>query len=165
MRDLFDFKKFFSKTGADSMLYTYDDNMKLQNLLVLADFVNIAEYDEPLFSNQVLASENGYVVSEREYEVLELVRDIFGSASTKELSSIVDILSQHADVERMQEIISAYRETTSDTAKCEMMNGVTFYYAGFALTDDMMDRLAIFSLSAEEDTYSVYVDNGRLVIY
>lgn len=217
MRDVFDFAKFFIKNGADSMPNTYDGNMKLQKLLVFADLVNIAEYGEPLFNDQVLAFKNGCVVekvrlrykndyaalkrdsdlyqpdfSEREYEVLKLVMDIFGSASAKELSdinhtfdfwktafdngtsctgyhnkemSVVDMMSQNADVERMREIISAYRETASDTAKCEIINGVTFYYDGFALTDDMIDRLESFSLSAEDDTYSVYVDNGRLVIY
>ncbi len=217
MRDVFDFAKFFIKNGADSMPNTYDGNMKLQKLLVFADLVNIAEYGEPLFNDQVLAYKNGCVVekvrlrykndyaalkrdsdlyqpdfSEREYEVLKLVMDIFGSASAKELSdinhtfdfwktafdngtsctgyhnkemSVVDMMSQNADVERMREIISAYRETASDTEKCEIINGVTFYYDGFALTDDMIDRLESFSLSAEDDTYSVYVDNGRLVIY
>lgn len=217
MRDVFDFAKFFIKNGADSMPNTYDGNMKLQKLLVFADLVNIAEYGEPLFNDQVLAFKNGCVVekvrlrykndyaalkhdsdlyqpdfSEREYEVLKLVMDIFGSASAKELSdinhtfdfwktafdngtsctgyhnkemSVVDMMSQHTDVERMREIISAYRDTASDTATCKIINGVTFYYDGFALTDDMIDRLECFSLSAEEDTYSVYVDNGRLVIY
>ena len=217
MRDVFDFAKFFIKNGADSMPNTYDGNMKLQKLLVFADLINIADYGEPLFNEQVLAFENGCVVekvrlrykndyaalkqdsdlyqpdfSEREYEVLRLVMDIFGGASAKELSDInhtfdfwktafdngisctgyhnkemsaVDMMSQHADVERMREIISAYRETASDTAKYEIINGVTFYYDGFALTDDMIDRLESFSLSAEDDTYSVYVDNGRLVIY
>ena len=144
---------------------TYDGNMKLQKLLVLANLVYIAEYGAPLFNNQVLTIKNEHVGSEREYEVLKLVMDIFGGASAKELSSIVDMMSQHADVERMREIISAYRETASDTAKYEIINGVTFYYDGFALTDDTIDRLENFSLSAKEDTYSVYVDNGRLVIY
>ena len=88
-----------------------------------------------------------------------------GGAPAEELSSIVDMMSQHADVERMREIISAYRETANDSAACEIINGVTIYYDGFALTDDMIDRLESFSLSAEDDTYSVYVDNGRLVIY
>ena len=217
MRDVFDFAKFFIKNGADSMPNTYDGNMKLQKLLVFADLINIAEYGEPLFNEQVLAFENGCIVekvrlrykndyaalkqdsdlyqpdfSEREYEVLRLVMDIFGGASAKELSdinhtfdfwktafdngisctgyhnkemSVADMMSQHADVEGMREIISAYRETASDTAKYEIINGVTFYYDGFALTDDMIDRLESFSLSAEDDTYSVYVDNGRLVIY
>ena len=79
--------------------------------------------------------------------------------------SVVDMMSQDSDVERMREIISAYRETVNDVTASEMINGVTFYYDGFALTDDMIDQLECFSLSAEDDTYSVYLDNGRLVIY
>ncbi len=217
MRDVYDFAKFFIKNGADSRPNTYDGNMKLQKLLVLADLVNIAEYGEPLFDDQVLAFKNGCVVekvrlrykndyaafrrdselyqpdlSEREYEVLKLVMEIFGDASPKELSdinhtfkfwklafengtgsngyhnkdmSVVDMMSQQSDVEKMREIISAYRETANDITASETINGVTFYFDGFALTDDMIDRLESFSLSADDDTYSVYLDNGRLVIY
>lgn len=217
MRDVYDFAKFFIKNGVDSIPNTYDGNMKLQKLLVLADLVNIAEYGEPLFDDQVLAFKNGCVVekvrlryrndyvafkreseayqpdfSEREYEVLRLVLDIFGGASARELSEInhtfnfwkvafdngtgstgyhdkemstVDMMSQQADLERMREIISAYRETSNDVVASEIINGVTFYFDGFTLTDDMIDQLENFSLSAEDDTYSIYLDNGRLVIY
>lgn len=62
MRDVYDFAKFFIKNGADSRPNTYDGNMKLQKLLVLADFANIAEYGEPLFNDPVLAFTNGCVI-------------------------------------------------------------------------------------------------------
>lgn len=217
MRDVYDFARFFIKNGADSMPNTYDGNMKLQKMLVLADLANIAEYGEPLFGDQVLAFKNGCVVekvrlrykndyigfkhdsdmyqpdfSEREYNVLNLVMDIFGGASAKELSeinhtfdfwrlafkngisstgyhnkerSVVDMMSQEGDINRMREIISAYRDSANDATASEIINGVTFYYDRFALTDDMIDQLESFSLSADDDTYSVYLDNGRLVIY
>ena len=217
MRDVYDFAKFFIKNGADSRPNTYDGNMKLQKLLVLANFTNITEYGEPLFNDPGLAFTNGCVIekvrlrykndyagfkrdsefyqpdfSEKEYEVLNLVMEIFGCASAKELSdinhtfdfwklafengtsntgyhnkemSVVDMMSQHSDLEKMREIISAYRETSSDVTSSETINGVTFYFDGFSLTDDMIDRLESFSLSADDDTYSVYLDNGRLVIY
>lgn len=217
MRDVYDFAKFFIKNGADSMPNTYDGNMKLQKLLVLADLANIAEFGEPLFEDQVLAFRNGCVVekvrlrykndyiglkrdsdvyqpdfSEREYAVLNLIMDIFGSATARELSeinhtfnfwkvafdhgtdstgyhdknlSVVDMMTQDEDINRMQEIISAYRETAHDVTASEIINGVTFYYDGFILTDEMIDQLENFSLSADDDAYSVYLDNGRLVIY
>ena len=217
MRDVYDFAKYFIKCGADSIPNTYDGNMKLQKLLVLADLINIVEYGERLFDDQVLAFKNGCVVekvrlrykndyvafkrdselyqpefTEREYEVLKLVLEIFGDASAKELSdinhtfdfwklaydkgtssdgyhnkemSVVDMMSQQADIEKMREIISAYRETVNDKMTSETINGVTFYFDGFALTDDMIDQLENFSLLADDDTYSVYLDNGRLVIY
>ena len=45
-------------------------------------------------------------------------------------------------------------------------NGVTFYlYGDLKLTDEIRNQLESFSLSADDDAYSVYVDNGRLVIY
>lgn len=217
MRDVYDFAKFFIKNGADSMPNTYDGNMKLQKLLVFADLANIAEYGEPLFSDNVLAFKNGCVVekvrlrykndydalkrdsdvyqpdfSEREYMVLNLIMEIFGRASARELSdinhtfdfwkvafdngtdsngyhdkelSVVDMMAQDEDINRMREIIYAYREASNDTTASEIINGVTFYYDGFTLTEDMIEQLENFSLSADDDTYSVYVDNGKLVIY
>lgn len=217
MRDVYDLAKFFIKNGADSSPNTYDGNMKLQKLLVFADLANIAEYGEPLFGDQVLAFKNGCVVekvrlrykndyvafyndsksyqpdfSEREYEILRLILDIFGNATAKELSeinhtfsfwksafingtsstgyhdkeqSVVDMMSQESDLNRMREIISAYKETSSEVESSETINGVTFFFDGFVLTDDLMDQLEQFSLSAEEDAYSVYMDNGKLVIY
>lgn len=217
MRDVYDFAKFFIKNGADSSPNTYDGNMKLQKLLVLANLANIAEYGEPLFDDRVLAFKNGCVVekvrlrykndyiafkrdsdayqpdfSEREYAVLNLIMEIFGCASAKELSeinhtfkfwklafdngtnssgyhdkeqSVVDMMSQIDDVSRMKEIISAYREAAGDASACEIINGVTFFYDGFVLTDDVIEELESFSLSADDDTYSVYLDDGKLVIY
>ena len=47
----------------------------------------------------------------------------------------------------------------------EVINGVTFYYDGFTLTDEIISQLEDFSLLAEEDTYSAYLDDGKLVIY
>lgn len=217
MRDVYDFAKFFIKNGADSTPNTYDGNMKLQKLLVMADLASIAEYGELLFDEPVLAFKNGCVVekvrlrykndyagfkydsdifqpdfSEKEYKILNLVLDIFGKASAKELSeinhtfnfweiayndginengyhdknlSIVDMMSQIDDINRMREIICAYKEASDDVTKYEIINGVTFHYDGFELTDDIIEQLENFSLSADDDTYSVYLDNGRLVIY
>ena len=217
MKDVYEYAMFFIKNGADSIPNTYDGNMKLQKLLVLADLASIAEYGEPLFDEQVLAFKNGCVVekvrlrykndyigfkndsesfqpdfSEREYIVLNLIMEIFGKASARELSEInhtfdfwklafdngtdsngyhdkaryvVNMLSQTEDIKRMREIISAYREVSDNVTASEIINGVTFYYDGFILTDEMIEQLEGFSLSAEDDAYSVFVDNGRLVIY
>ncbi len=216
MRDVYEFAKFFIKNGADSVPNTYDGNMKLQKLLVLADYASIVEYGEPLFDEQVLAFQNGCVVekvrlryrndyagfkrdsemfqpefSEPEYAILNMVLDIFGGASARELSqinhtfdfwkqayqkgtestgyhnktdSVVDMMSHTDDANRMREIISAYREASANVTAKEVINGVVFYYDGFVLTDDMISQLEIFSLSATDDVYSVYVDDGRLVI-
>lgn len=217
MRDVYDFARFFMKNGADSTPNTFDGNMKLQKLLVFADLANIAEYGEPLFNDEVLAFKNGCVVekvrlrykndylgfkhdsvsyqpnfTEEEYSILNLVLNIFGNASAKELSdinhtfdfwklayekgnscgeyhnkklSVVDMMAHTNDITRMQEMITAYRESSTSLEAKETINGVTFYYDGFALTDEIIEQLEVFSLSADEDTYSVYLDNEGLVIY
>lgn len=217
MRDVYDYAKYFIKNGADSTPNTYDGNMKLQKLLVLADLANIAEYGQVLFNDEVLAFKNGCVVekirlrykndyqgfkkdsdsfepdfTENEYEILGLVLAIFGSASARELSeinhtfnfwkqayqrgtdvngfhnkfnSVVDMVNQTADVQKMKEILDAYKESAKEVTAKEIINGITYYYDGFELTDAIIEQLESFSLTADDDVYSMYMDDGKLVIY
>lgn len=113
MKDVSDFAKFFIKNGADSEPNTYDGNMKLQKLLVLADMAYMAQYQRPLFNDDILAFENGLVVEkvrlryrndyfglkldsekfnpdfeENEYETLNAVIGVYGHLSAKELSDL-----------------------------------------------------------------------------
>lgn len=217
MRDVYDYAKYFIKNGADSTPNTYDGNMKLQKLLVLADLANIAEYGQVLFNDEVLAFKNGCVVekirlrykndyqgfkkdsdsfepdfTENEYEILGLVLAIFGNASARELSeinhtfnfwkqayqrgtdangfhnkfnSVVDMVNQTADVQKMKEILDAYKESAKEVTAKEIINGITYYYDGFELTDAIIEQLESFSLTADDDVYSMYMDDGKLVIY
>lgn len=71
MKNVCDFAEYFIKNGADSIPNTFDGNMKLQKLLVLVNFANIAEYGEPLFSEQVLAFENGCVIEKFQLDFTE----------------------------------------------------------------------------------------------
>ncbi len=113
MRDVYDFAKFFVKSGIDSMPNTFDGNMKLQKMLVLANMVHLAQCRRPLFEGDILAFENGLVVekvrlryrndyfgfkadsekfnpdfSEEEYETLSAVIGVYGHLSAKELSGL-----------------------------------------------------------------------------
>lgn len=113
MKDVYDFAKFFIKCGADSTPNTYDGNMKLQKMLVLADMAHISQYRHPLFDENILAFENGLVVekvrlryrndyygfkadsekfnpdfSEEEYETLNAVIGVYGSLTARELSDL-----------------------------------------------------------------------------
>lgn len=216
MRDVYDFAKFFIKNGADSMPNTYDGNMKLQKLLVFANFVNLVQFDELLFGEEVLAFTNGCVIekvrlrykndyyglkqdsdkfqpdfTENEYKVLKTVLDIFGNATARELSelnhtfnfwndayqkginasgyhdknkSVVNFMEQSDDIERMREVLAVHQQSVNDITASEVINGVTYYYDGFVLTDEIINQLECFSLSAEDDVYSVYLDDGKLVI-
>ena len=113
MRDVYDFAKFFIKSGADSMPNTYAGNMKLQKMLVLADMAHLARCQQPLFGDDILAFENGLVVekvrlryrndysgfkadserfnpdfSEEEYETLNAVIGVYGHLTARELSDL-----------------------------------------------------------------------------
>lgn len=113
MRDAYDFARYYLKKGADSVPNTYDGNMKLQKLLVLADMAHLSEHQKPLFSDEVLAFRNGPVVenirlryrndyygfkkdsdnfepifSEEEYDTLNNVLGIFGHLSARKLSDL-----------------------------------------------------------------------------
>ncbi len=216
MRDVYDFVKFFIKNGADSIPNTYDGNMKLQKLLVFSNLVNLVQFDELLFDDEVLAFKNGCVVekvrlryknnyyglkqdsdefepdfTENEYKVLNIVLEIFGNATARELSeinhtfnfwcdayqkgtdvsgyhdkskSVVNFNAQSDDIEKMREVLDAHQQSINDTSASEVINGVTYYYDGIQLTDEIIDQLEHFSLAAEDDVYSVYLDDGRLVI-
>lgn len=216
MRDVYEYAKFFIKNGADSTPNTYDGNMKLQKLLVFANLIYLAQYDEFLFDDDVLAFKNGCVIekirlryrndyyglkqdsdrfepdfTEKEYEVLKTALDIFGSATARELSeinhtfqfwnnayqketdskgyhdkskSVVNFKEQPDDIEKMREVLDAYRQSVNEVTAKEVINGITFFYDGFTLTDDMIEKLEMFSLTAEDNAYSVYMDSGKLVI-
>jgi uncharacterized phage-associated protein len=205
MRDVYDFAKYFIKNSADSSPNTCENNMKLQNLLALANMASVAEYGELLFPEEVLTSENGCFVekvkfryqndyldfkresdvfqpdfSEREYYILNMVMSIFGNSTAKELSEInhtfnfwqeaykngtvVDMFAYDEDKEKMQEIILAFQKSSRDGMSKQIINGISFYY-DFELNDDILKRLEDFTHNADEDTYTVYMDNGRLVIY
>ena len=75
MRDVYDLAKYFIKNDVDSMPNTFDGNMKLQKLLVLAELANIAEYGEHFFDEQILAFKNGCVI---EKVRLRYKNDYFG---------------------------------------------------------------------------------------
>lgn len=218
MRDVYEFAKYFIKNGMDTSPNTFDGNMKLQKMLVFANAISIAKYNELLFSEDILAFKYGCVVekvklryrndyqglkkdsevfqpsfSEQEYDVLNLTTGIFGRVSAGTLSkvnhefrfwiepyangmdsnsyhdktkSVVNMFDYPDDMKTIRDVINAYQENQQHTSKQELINGVTFYYDGFELTDDLVQELSEFALSdeAEDDAYTICIDDGELVI-
>ena len=78
--------------------------------------------------------------------------------------SIVDMMSQTSDIDKMREIIQAYGEGAKEDTNQISIHGVTFYYDGFELTDEMVEYLEGFSLCAEDEAYTVYLDDSNVVI-
>ncbi|MDD2494687.1 MAG: DUF4065 domain-containing protein [Tissierellia bacterium] len=129
-----------------------------------------------------------------EYDVLSDTVGIFGELSAKELSeinhsydfwnksyknsvklngyrckedSIVDIDDMRTEIQKMKLILDAYHQNKIIDQNNEIVNGVKFYYDSkeVEITDELLDELYDFSLSADEDSYTLYIDNGKLVIY
>lgn len=219
MSDVFDYAKYFLKQDLDTKRNTFDGNMKLQKLLVLANLVSLAERNEPLFDDEILAFEQGCVIekvrlrykndltgfladsqrfnpdfSQEEYDVLNLTIDLFGGLSARELSdinhaftfwhtsyqnsiklggfkdkndAIVTEEAMRGDLDKIITAISAFRETQNESKAKETINGVEFYYTPeeMSLTEEVLSHLYKFSLSADEKAYSVYYDEGRLVVF
>ncbi len=113
MKDVYEYAKYFMKNGADTTPNTFDGNMKLQKLLVFANLINLAKYGEPLFTDEIMAFQNGCVVekvrmrykydylgfcaesekfnpdfNEKEYSTLSDTISIFGKLSARELSDL-----------------------------------------------------------------------------
>lgn len=65
----------------------------------------------------------------------------------------------------MKKIIHAHQKSSNDVMNREIINGISFYYDGFQLTNDMIEQLKSFLLDADDDSYTVYLDDGSLVIY
>ena len=129
---------------------------------------------------------------EHEYDVLNMTLGIFGEVSARELSelnhtfdfwkdayergtlsngyhdksrSVVDISSYPQDIQKIKDVIDAYKNSQKNAVSCETINGIRFFYDDFELTDTMIDELEAFSRDAEDPAYTVSLDGERLVIY
>lgn len=132
--------------------------------------------------------------SEQEYNVLNLVTGIFGNETAATLSqinhefrfwnepysngtksngyhvkekSVVNMEDYPDDIEAIKKVIAVYKQNKQISKHHELINGITFYYDGFELNDDIIQGLAEFALSdeAEDTSYTVCMDDGELVIY
>ena len=59
-----DVAKWFVVNRLDTPRNTFEGNMKLQKLLYFSQLVHLAQFDEPLFSEKIIAFEHGSVVEE-----------------------------------------------------------------------------------------------------
>ena len=133
------------------------------------------------------------VFSQDEYNILNLTIELFGRLSARELSDInhtfdfwsnaytnsiepgsfmdksKSVVTEHAmrkELNKIREIIKVFRETQLENLAKETINGIEFYYSppDLSLSDDILDQLYSFSLVANDQAYSVYFDDGNLVI-
>jgi uncharacterized phage-associated protein len=134
------------------------------------------------------------VFTAKEQEVLDITIQIFGKLSAVELSelnhqfdfwkksykngiasngfhnkeeSIVRLEDMQLEINKMRKVLESYKKTNEDIQAMEVVNGVTFYYNPKEITvdDAMLDELQNFSFYADEDSYNIYLDDGKLVIF
>ena len=131
--------------------------------------------------------------SQDECNILDLTISLFGHLSARELSNtnhtfdfwrnayessiqennykdkskaVVSLDAMAKESEKMQKIIQLFRQGKNESNCKETINGVDFHYSHeLSLTDDLLDTLYDYSLSAEDLSYSVYLDGDNLVIY
>ena len=155
------------------------ENVRLRYKNDCLNFCSDSELFEPNFSQS-------------EYDVLNLTVDIFGQLSARELSelnhsfsfwkeaynrsqkgdgfkdkdlAIVQEAEMKAEVNKIKSVIEKYRSNRAERSLKEIINGVTFFYSSeFKLTDEIIEYLEEFSKSADDDAYSIYLENGSLVI-
>lgn len=137
--------------------------------------------------------ENLPTLSQEEYDILNLTEKLFGGLSARELSdlnhsfsfwkstlarstgengfkskdlSVVSPEDMLAEKSKLQEVIDRFNANKSERAFSELINGVMFFYSSdFIMTDEVIVELEKFSMSAEDSSYSVYLEDGNLVIY
>lgn len=128
-----------------------------------------------------------------EYDVLKLTADIFGELSAKELSDLshsfdfwkaayerskspsgfkdkqmaeITVDEMLPELNKIKAMVDSYRNNEVNRAFKEVVGGVKFYYdPTISMTDEIFEQLESFSATAEDKAYSVYLDNGNLVIY
>lgn len=127
-----------------------------------------------------------------EYSVLIMTLGLFGDVPARQLSdlshtfqswqltypygmssdgyhskkkSIVDFNSYPEDIQRIKKAVDAFKRSQESAKKTEVINGITFYYDDMTLTPEIFDELEMFSRVCDDDAYTVYMDEERLVIY
>lgn len=125
--------------------------------------------------------------SEIDKEMIETTIEIFGHVPAKELSELNHLfkfwknkvdksngyskdLSEvivyteelSAEIENISKLLNSFKEREVLTK--EVINGIIFYF-DFHMTDELLIKLEYISRTLDEDTYTIYLDSGELVIY
>lgn len=156
------------------------ENVRLRYKNDCANLCNESEGFEPSFTQD-------------EYDVINLTTDLFGNLSARELSNlnhsfdfwknalarseqpngyrdkqaaIVTTDEMLRELDKIRLVIQNYKERALDRSFKEIINGVAFFYPpDMQLTDELLEYLDGFSMEAEDTAYTIYLDDGNLVIY
>jgi uncharacterized phage-associated protein len=147
------------------------------------------------FANLMIESEQSSTdFADDELCILDAVNRHFGAISARELSklnhafefwenayaasedmrgyrdkrkSIVPPFAMRREAMRIKDVFDAAERTKASEDSKETINGVDFYYdpLNISMTDELIDRLYLFSRVAEDNAYTVDLSDGELAIY
>lgn len=166
----------------DNVDFRNSDNLqgaKLQKILFFASMISFAKYGKPLFldSGDFMVGKVNQIQDsiEDEYLVLDMAFDIFGNLSEKELSMLLAEFDAYSlakkgepsenDITRIRAMIDAFENEKESVYRKEIINGSKFYIHRECFSGDLIDKLEEFSKTCTEDSYTVCMDNGTLIIY
>lgn len=85
--------------------------------------------------------------------------------------SLVSTDEMLAEIDRIKLVVETAKrnfleENLIEKSHKEVINGITFYYSSdLEMTDDVLEYLEGFSKNADDSVYTMYMDDGNLVIY
>ncbi|MFW6016847.1 MAG: Panacea domain-containing protein [bacterium] len=138
------------------------------------------------------AEKDTFEFNDKEQKVIDLATGIFGGAGARELSKLnhthyswkkayensifngvplknnstisLDDIRKY-DLEKIKEIIEAYKIDEKQSLKCEVINGIEFYYdpSEINLTEELIEELETYD---KEESYTIYKDPSLgMVVY
>jgi len=125
---------------------------------------------------------------------LDITKSIFGDVSPRELSKInhtfdfwknayersdkgdnifrdkskvkISMESIKNELPRINKMVEAYKQNETNKKNSDQINGINFHFdSSIDITDELIDFLEKFSITAEDTDYTVYKNDGDLVIY
>lgn len=82
---------------------------------------------------------------------------------SKDLSKIIIQMEELiSEIENISKLVNSFKER--EVLNKEVINGIVFYF-DFQMTDELLIKLEYISRTLDEDTYTIYLDSGELVIY
>ncbi|MBS5816151.1 MAG: DUF4065 domain-containing protein [Enterococcus casseliflavus] len=148
------------------------------------------QYEYSDFKKDSLTFEPNF--TDTEYESLNLAIELFGNVSAKELSKLnhefdfwkkryqnsicsggyhdqekaviteEDVQHEHYKIKK---VITVFKNNSETNLSEELINGVKFYYDPSNVNlNEIMNYLESFSISSDEDSYTLFYDEEELVI-
>lgn len=132
--------------------------------------------------------------SDEENDILKQTVSVYGSLSATELSDLshefdfwrvaynrgldssgyhdkekskIELTAMMSEIQRIQDVLEAHEQSKRLCSAFQSVNGIKFFYTpqDVQITDDLIEYLDEFTETADDTAYSIYYDDGELVVY